>query len=193
MSKKLIVAGAFVVACLGVTVLALKKPSKPDPAPGSELAQNDPQPLSIYPVAANPPSSLTPIDSFGRDNLQGPAGTADLNPNRPFDNLGGAGLTGPGVIPFSGGSSLPGASSQPSTSQPGSALPPIRSPIGVIPTEAELNLTGLDLPAEDLERILSIDLTRWREEMGFREEHLRRRVDDVRLAIAPVHRQSLAP
>ena len=136
MSKELIVAGAFVVACLGVTVLALKKPSKPDPAPGSELAQNDPQPLSIYPVAANPPSSLTPIDSFGRDNLQGPAGTADLNPNRPFDNLGGAGLTGPGVIPFSGGSSLPGATSQPATSQPGSALPSTSSPISVIPTEA---------------------------------------------------------
>ena len=47
------------------------------------------------------------------------------------------------------------------------------TPVGVIPTEAELDLAGLDLPQEDLDRLLSIDLERWRQEMGFREAHLR--------------------
>jgi phosphoenolpyruvate carboxykinase (GTP) len=47
-----------------------------------------------------------------------------------------------------------------------------RTAVGIIPTEEELDLTGLDLPAEDLERILTIDKERWQQEMGFREEHL---------------------
>ncbi|GAA4686550.1 phosphoenolpyruvate carboxykinase (GTP) [Nocardioides nanhaiensis] len=47
------------------------------------------------------------------------------------------------------------------------------TPVGVVPTEEELDLTGLDLPREDLDRLLGIDLERWRQEMGFREEHLR--------------------
>ncbi|QZY29297.1 phosphoenolpyruvate carboxykinase (GTP) [Nocardioides coralli] len=46
------------------------------------------------------------------------------------------------------------------------------TPVGVLPTEEELDLTGLDLPREDLDRILDIDVTRWREEMGFRQQHL---------------------
>ncbi len=48
----------------------------------------------------------------------------------------------------------------------------VPTPVGVVPTEEELDLTGLELPAEDLERILTIDVPRWRQEMGFREEHL---------------------
>ena len=44
--------------------------------------------------------------------------------------------------------------------------------VGVLPTEEELDLTGLDLPREDLDRILTIDVPRWREEMGYRQEHL---------------------
>ncbi|RLV55539.1 phosphoenolpyruvate carboxykinase (GTP) [Aeromicrobium phragmitis] len=47
-----------------------------------------------------------------------------------------------------------------------------RTPVGVLPTEEELDLNGLDLPQEDLDRILTIDVERWRQEMGFREEHL---------------------
>ncbi|OUZ11012.1 phosphoenolpyruvate carboxykinase [Aeromicrobium sp. PE09-221] len=47
-----------------------------------------------------------------------------------------------------------------------------RTAVGVLPTEEELNLEGLDLPQEDLDRILTIDVDRWRQEMGFREEHL---------------------
>ncbi|MFW6773480.1 phosphoenolpyruvate carboxykinase (GTP) [Nocardioides sp. CPCC 205120] len=48
-----------------------------------------------------------------------------------------------------------------------------QTPVGVIPTREELDLTGLDVPEADLERILSIDTERWRQEIGFREEHLR--------------------
>jgi len=44
--------------------------------------------------------------------------------------------------------------------------------VGVIPTLEELNLEGLDLPAEDLDKILTIDVDRWKQEMGFRAEHL---------------------
>ena len=47
------------------------------------------------------------------------------------------------------------------------------TPVGVVPTKEELDLTGLDLPREDLDRLLTIDVERWRQEMGFREEHLR--------------------
>ncbi|MDT9595281.1 phosphoenolpyruvate carboxykinase (GTP) [Nocardioides zeae] len=46
------------------------------------------------------------------------------------------------------------------------------TPVGIIPTREELNLEGLDIPEADLERILSIDNTRWQQEIGFREEHL---------------------
>lgn len=47
-----------------------------------------------------------------------------------------------------------------------------RTAVGILPTEEELDLTGMDVPAADLERILSIDQERWQQEMGFREEHL---------------------
>jgi phosphoenolpyruvate carboxykinase (GTP) len=47
-----------------------------------------------------------------------------------------------------------------------------RTAVGIIPTEDELDLTGMDVPAADLERILTIDKERWQQEMGFREEHL---------------------
>jgi phosphoenolpyruvate carboxykinase (GTP) len=46
------------------------------------------------------------------------------------------------------------------------------TPVGIIPTEEELNLDGLDLPPEDLKTILSIDVPRWRQELAHREEHL---------------------
>ncbi|NHA67655.1 phosphoenolpyruvate carboxykinase (GTP) [Phycicoccus sp. CMS6Z-2] len=44
--------------------------------------------------------------------------------------------------------------------------------VGILPREEELDLEGLDLPAADLERILTVDVERWREEMTHREEHL---------------------
>lgn len=46
------------------------------------------------------------------------------------------------------------------------------TPVGILPKREELDLTGLDLPEADLERILDIDVDRWRQEMGFRQAHL---------------------
>jgi phosphoenolpyruvate carboxykinase (GTP) len=46
------------------------------------------------------------------------------------------------------------------------------TPVGILPTEEELNLEGVDISREDLDTILTIDVDRWREEIGHREEHL---------------------
>jgi phosphoenolpyruvate carboxykinase (GTP) len=48
----------------------------------------------------------------------------------------------------------------------------VQSPVGILPTKDELNLDGLDIDPADLDRLLSIDLDRWRQEIGFREAHL---------------------
>jgi phosphoenolpyruvate carboxykinase (GTP) len=47
-----------------------------------------------------------------------------------------------------------------------------RTPVGIVPTEDELDLRGIDLRPGDLERLLTIDTERWRQEMAHREEHL---------------------
>jgi len=44
--------------------------------------------------------------------------------------------------------------------------------VGVIPNEDELHLEGMDTKPEDLQTILSINVPRWQQEMGYREEHL---------------------
>ena len=46
------------------------------------------------------------------------------------------------------------------------------TPVGILPTEEELNLEGVDIAREDLDRILTIDVDRWRQEIANREEHL---------------------
>ncbi|WP_181312062.1 phosphoenolpyruvate carboxykinase (GTP) [Nocardioides campestrisoli] len=66
-----------------------------------------------------------------------------------------------------------------------------QTPVGIIPTEEELNLEGLELPEEDLHRILTIDNARWRQEMGFREEHLKQ-FDRMPEAIWEAHRRVAA-
>ena len=62
------------------------------------------------------------------------------------------------------------------------------TPVGVIPTLEELEMTGLEVPPEDLERVLGLDLERWRQEMDFHEEHLRQ-FDRVPDAIWAAHRR----
>jgi len=47
-----------------------------------------------------------------------------------------------------------------------------RTPVGILPTAEELNLEGVDISADDLKTLLSIDVERWRLEMGRREQHL---------------------
>jgi len=44
--------------------------------------------------------------------------------------------------------------------------------VGIIPTKDELLLEGLQIEPGDLEKLLTIDLARWKQEMGYREEHL---------------------
>ncbi len=44
--------------------------------------------------------------------------------------------------------------------------------VGIIPTEEELDLEGVDIAPEDLETILSINVPRWQQEMEHRQAHL---------------------
>jgi phosphoenolpyruvate carboxykinase (GTP) len=46
------------------------------------------------------------------------------------------------------------------------------TPVGILPTADELELDGLELRPGDLDRLLTIDIPRWRQEMGHRAEHL---------------------
>jgi phosphoenolpyruvate carboxykinase (GTP) len=48
----------------------------------------------------------------------------------------------------------------------------VQTPVGIIPTEDELNLDGLKMDPAALATILSIDEDRWRQEIEFREKHL---------------------
>ncbi|KRE62922.1 phosphoenolpyruvate carboxykinase (GTP) [Nostocoides sp. Soil756] len=48
-----------------------------------------------------------------------------------------------------------------------------RTPVGVVPLREELNLDGLEIDSDELDTLLTIDVERWREEMGHREEHLK--------------------
>ncbi|WP_134740672.1 phosphoenolpyruvate carboxykinase (GTP) [Nocardioides sp. 503] len=47
-----------------------------------------------------------------------------------------------------------------------------QTPVGIIPTEEELNLEGVEITPEDLATILTIDKPRWQQEMTHRAEHL---------------------
>lgn len=52
------------------------------------------------------------------------------------------------------------------------AVSGMQTPVGAVPTAAELNLTGLDIPDADLTRLLTIDPVRWGQEMRSRTAHL---------------------
>jgi phosphoenolpyruvate carboxykinase (GTP) len=65
------------------------------------------------------------------------------------------------------------------------------TPVGILPTEDELDLDGCDIAQEDLDRILTIDVARWREEMGFREKHLAQ-FDNLPEEIWEAHRRVAA-
>ncbi|WP_203335475.1 phosphoenolpyruvate carboxykinase (GTP) [Nocardioides limicola] len=63
------------------------------------------------------------------------------------------------------------------------------TPVGTIPTRDELLLEGLDEQAlADLDTILAIDTVRWKQEMGFRAEHLQQ-FDRVPEEIWAAHRR----
>jgi phosphoenolpyruvate carboxykinase (GTP) len=65
------------------------------------------------------------------------------------------------------------------------------TPVGILPTEEELSLDGMDVAPEDLHTILTIDTERWHQEMGFREEHLRQ-FPNMPEAIWEAHRRVAA-
>lgn len=66
-----------------------------------------------------------------------------------------------------------------------------QTPVGVVPTADELNLEGMDITPEDLDAILTIDVDRWKQEMGFREEHLKQ-FERLPEAIWEAHRRVAA-
>ncbi len=49
----------------------------------------------------------------------------------------------------------------------------VQTPVGVLPSKEELNLEGLDdQTLSDLDTVLTIDITRWQQEIKFRTKHL---------------------
>jgi phosphoenolpyruvate carboxykinase (GTP) len=67
----------------------------------------------------------------------------------------------------------------------------VPTPVGVLPAREELDLTGLDLAQADLDRLLTIDVARWRQEMRHRQTHLRQ-FDNLPEAIWVAHRRVAA-
>lgn len=67
----------------------------------------------------------------------------------------------------------------------------VETPVGIVPDPAELNLTGMDISAADLERLLHIDEAKWKTEMARREEHLSA-FRDLPEEIMQAHREVLA-
>jgi phosphoenolpyruvate carboxykinase (GTP) len=47
-----------------------------------------------------------------------------------------------------------------------------QTPVGILPKPDELDLTGVQLREGDLEKLLTIDVARWRQEMAHRQTHL---------------------
>ncbi len=65
------------------------------------------------------------------------------------------------------------------------------TPVGILPTADELNLEGVDINPDDLRTLLSIDVERWRLEMGRREQHLAQ-FDSLPQEIWEAHRRIAA-
>jgi phosphoenolpyruvate carboxykinase (GTP) len=66
-----------------------------------------------------------------------------------------------------------------------------RTPVGIVPTREELDLTGVDARPEELDKLLTIDIARWRQEMVHREQHLAQ-FDGLPEAIWEAHRRVAA-
>ncbi len=48
----------------------------------------------------------------------------------------------------------------------------VSTPVGIVPAESELSLEDCGATSDDIATLLTIDLDRWQEEIGFREAHL---------------------
>ena len=60
--------------------------------------------------------------------------------------------------------------------------------VGILPTEEELKLDGLEVQPGDLEKLLTIDVDRWRQEIKNREQHLSQ-FEDLPEEIWAAHRR----
>jgi phosphoenolpyruvate carboxykinase (GTP) len=68
----------------------------------------------------------------------------------------------------------------------------VESPVGILAAKDELELDGLDEEAlADLDTLLTIDVERWQQEIGYREEHLAQ-FDGLPEAIWEAHRRVAA-
>lgn len=66
-----------------------------------------------------------------------------------------------------------------------------QTPVGIVPTETELDLDGCKVDEQDLATLLSIDTDRWRQEIANREQHLAQ-FDGLPEAIWESHRRVAA-
>jgi phosphoenolpyruvate carboxykinase (GTP) len=62
-----------------------------------------------------------------------------------------------------------------------------QTPIGILPAEGELDLDGLDIPAEDLELLLTVDNDIWKQEAGLIPEYYAQFGDHLPKALAEEH------
>ena len=53
----------------------------------------------------------------------------------------------------------------------------VQSPVGILPAKDELNADGLEIDPADLDKLLTIDVDRWKQEIGFRQAHLEQFAD----------------
>jgi len=67
----------------------------------------------------------------------------------------------------------------------------VHTAVGVVPAKSELNLDGLAIDRGDLDKLLTIDADRWRQEMEFRERHLAQ-FDGLPAEIWAAHRRVAA-
>ncbi len=63
----------------------------------------------------------------------------------------------------------------------------VETPIGILPTTDALDLEGLDMPAEDLELLLSVDAEVWKEEASLMPEYFAQFGDHLPQAIKDEH------
>ncbi len=63
----------------------------------------------------------------------------------------------------------------------------VKTPIGILPAEGELDLDGLDVPAEDLALLLSVDTEIWKQEAGMIQEYFAQFGDHLPKALVEEH------
>ena len=63
----------------------------------------------------------------------------------------------------------------------------VKTPIGILPAEGELDLDSLDVPAEDLALLLSVDTEIWKQEAGMIHEYFAQFGDHLPKALVEEH------